>query len=721
MAVEGKEDAYCTLLTSDNYLPGALVLGHSLRDAGTKKKLAIAVVMDSLRASSIAELKKLYDYVIPVERLTNKTPANLYLMDRPDLVSSFTKIYLWRLLQFRKIVYIDADAVATRAPDELFDLDANFAAAPDIGWPDCFNSGVMVFKPNMADFYSLLALAQRGISFDGADQGLLNTHFRNWQRISFTYNVTPSGNYQYLPAFRHFGSNVSMVHFIGAEKPWMRGRDPGKEGSESYDELLGRWWSVYDRHYRAPTTGYYAGQASIPPAYTVQQYVKGEVSRDSYGFSSSEVPKAKDPKKSEKIEIEKPEPEIPETLWKTVEPLTMEEPSHPGFEHPQPSRTQASALVEQTRNREQTYIREQTRNKEQTHNRGECAHDQGGQTHDLGSGNPPEERPFSPPIQDWDPARFPPPLDSRPEASNLPHPIYNMSQDSGLFVAPPIAPPPKGLWYQVPAGEPLKQLFPWEATAPPASRVFPEDMQGPPQSGTGVTTTDDSMITDQGTDFVADPVTDLVADLATDQTTISPTSFVPSIEPWETYRRSNAWDEIPDIDRFITSLRQMRHGKVQVLVGDVTSSGNTVSAIRIASNRITDFPSEIERPSLPVTPAPVRRPNFWSTERNEEGELPTAEGVPKQDDWVSHGGFWFLIMSISWAMLIVLLEDGVGPCSPARGAHKKGIGRVTKAIGDRKRRSEGPEERYSRSYPAWLVGPITDEQQGAGGGRVWDW
>src|SRR5256885_14445416 len=109
-------------------------------------------------------MQKLYDYVIPVERIINKSPANLYLMDRPDLVSSFTKINIWRLLQFRKIVYIDADAVAIRAPDELFDLDVNFAAAPDIGWPDCFNSGVMGLKPNLGDFYSLLALAQRGIS-----------------------------------------------------------------------------------------------------------------------------------------------------------------------------------------------------------------------------------------------------------------------------------------------------------------------------------------------------------------------------------------------------------------------------------------------------------------------------------------------------------------------------------------------------------------------------
>jgi glycogenin glucosyltransferase len=173
-------------------------------------------------------------------------------MDRPDLVSSFTKINIWRFLQFRRIVYVDADAVAIRAPDELFDLDVNFAAAPDIGWPDCFNSGVMVLKPSLGDFYSLLALAQRGISFDGADQGLLNTHFRNWQRISFTYNVTPSGNYQHLPAFRHFGSSMSMVHFIGTEKPWLRGRNTGKDESGTYDELVGRWWSVYDHHYRAP-------------------------------------------------------------------------------------------------------------------------------------------------------------------------------------------------------------------------------------------------------------------------------------------------------------------------------------------------------------------------------------------------------------------------------------------------------------------------------------
>ena len=172
-------------------------------------------------------------------------------MNRPDLVSTFTKIALWRQTQFEHLVYFDADVVTLRAPDELFDVDATFAGVADIGWPDCFNSGVLSLKPNLGDYYALLALAQRGVSFDGADQGLLNTHFRDWHRLSFTYNCTPSSHYQYVPAYRHFQSSISAVHFIGNDKPWIIGRE-GRGASGVYEELLGRWWSVYDKHYRAP-------------------------------------------------------------------------------------------------------------------------------------------------------------------------------------------------------------------------------------------------------------------------------------------------------------------------------------------------------------------------------------------------------------------------------------------------------------------------------------
>lgn len=254
-AVEG-EDVYCTLCLSDSYLPGAAVLAKSLRDAGTTKKLACLIVQSSLRHSVVSELQALYNYVISVDIIGNPQPANLYLMGRPDLQYTFTKLQLWRQTQFRRIVYIDADVVALRAPDELFDLPDSFAAAPDVGWPDAFNTGVMVLSPDMGEYNALKTMAAAGDSFDGADQGLLNQYFehRPWKRLSFTYNCTPSGYYQYEPAYRYYKSHISMVHFIGSEKPWVRGR-VASGTPDAFQELLSRWWMVYDRHFKVSVGG----------------------------------------------------------------------------------------------------------------------------------------------------------------------------------------------------------------------------------------------------------------------------------------------------------------------------------------------------------------------------------------------------------------------------------------------------------------------------------
>ncbi|KAL1840734.1 hypothetical protein VTJ49DRAFT_174 [Mycothermus thermophilus] len=266
MSAQTGEDVYASLLLTDTYLPGALVLAHSLRDAGTTKKLACLVTSDSVSAEPA------YDYVIPVPRIENPHPANLDLMNRRDLRAAFTKINLWKQTQFRKIVYLDADVVAYRAPDELFDLPHPFAAAPDIGWPDLFNTGVMVLTPNMDDYQALMAMAQQGTSFDGADQGLLNIYFKDgFHRLSFTYNVTPSAHYQYVPAYTHFQSNINLVHFIGAQKPWMQERETSTGGSP-FGQMVAKWWAVYDRHYRAKTpSGTVASAPSI-----VQYFVKGE-------------------------------------------------------------------------------------------------------------------------------------------------------------------------------------------------------------------------------------------------------------------------------------------------------------------------------------------------------------------------------------------------------------------------------------------------------------
>lgn len=50
--------------------------------------------------------------------------------------------------------------------DDLFDRE-EFSAAPDVGWPDCFNSGVFVYRPSEETYRALLHLAITQGSFDG--------------------------------------------------------------------------------------------------------------------------------------------------------------------------------------------------------------------------------------------------------------------------------------------------------------------------------------------------------------------------------------------------------------------------------------------------------------------------------------------------------------------------------------------------------------------------
>lgn len=77
--------------------------------------------------SLFIQFQRLFDYVIPVDPIYNEATTNLRLMNRLDLNATFTKINLWKQTQFRKIVFIDADVVSIRPPDELFELEADFA------------------------------------------------------------------------------------------------------------------------------------------------------------------------------------------------------------------------------------------------------------------------------------------------------------------------------------------------------------------------------------------------------------------------------------------------------------------------------------------------------------------------------------------------------------------------------------------------------------------
>ncbi|EIW87045.1 glycosyltransferase family 8 protein [Coniophora puteana RWD-64-598 SS2] len=267
--------AFVTLLSSDSYLPGALALAGALKDVHADNgpidfHIICLVTPETLDVSTIKLLRKTFDIAVGVEVISQqRDDGALNLLGRPDLDSVLTKLHVFRLTQYSKIIFLDADVLPVRPLSHLFHLEHEFSAVPDVGWPDIFNSGVMVLTPGEDKFDQLRQLLKTTGSWDGADQGLLNEwRGDDWHRLSFTYNTTPTAAYTYAPAYARFGKQISAIHFIGPNKPWnsIPYRAPGSaaiQGSSGetapppslqaydYGSLVDRWYAVYDKHYRS--------------------------------------------------------------------------------------------------------------------------------------------------------------------------------------------------------------------------------------------------------------------------------------------------------------------------------------------------------------------------------------------------------------------------------------------------------------------------------------
>ncbi|XP_037368648.1 glycogenin-2 [Talpa occidentalis] len=253
------DQAFVTLATDDISCQGALVLGQSLRNHGTSRKL---VVLLSPQVSGLLRvlLSRVFDEVVEVNLMDSADYVHLVFLKRPELGVTLSKLHCWTLTHYSKCVFLDADTLVLANVDELFDR-GELSAAPDPGWPDCFNSGVFVFQPSLHTHRQLLRHAGDHGSFDGGDQGLLNSFFSGWPtadihtHLPFVYNLSSSSAYTYGPAFQRFGSCAKVVRFLGPTKPWNYRFNAQTGSVEDGLGLAGRhqlaflnlWWRTYQR------------------------------------------------------------------------------------------------------------------------------------------------------------------------------------------------------------------------------------------------------------------------------------------------------------------------------------------------------------------------------------------------------------------------------------------------------------------------------------------
>ena len=243
----GASCAYATLITSDSFLMGVETMLYSLRATGTAQPIVV-LVTDQVSHSTCAKIQCCQPGIV-VKLVPSIPNPNTSVHMEGWVNSGYTKLNIWALCEFEKIVYIDADTVVMANVDDLFARPGDLCAAPDVFPPDRFNAGVLVIQPSMPVFEDMMSKIGILPSYDGGDTGFLNAYFPRWydrsdveglNRLPFSYNAQRTLHWMTFtkqPGYWNAIQPIKILHFSSTPKPW---EDGAKKGDL---EML--WWEVY--------------------------------------------------------------------------------------------------------------------------------------------------------------------------------------------------------------------------------------------------------------------------------------------------------------------------------------------------------------------------------------------------------------------------------------------------------------------------------------------
>eukprot|EP00941_MAST-03F_sp_MAST-3F-sp1_P002206 g2206.t1 len=271
--------AYVTLLSSDDYLPGVLVLAQSLYDSASVLPLIVIIPDVNVSKHTVAiltSLASLGSWNVQVYHVTNiANPAHRQMRSR----TVYNKIHVWSLTKFDIVCFIDADALIVENIDDIFVqagaaksdniLDSLLMAVPRYDWYQFLNSpdeGVkrekfltafLVIAPCEKVYKKLLTLVQsdatvlerfttaesaashaRTLSSDLGDMGFLNRVFHDWPTNSDSKEAWLSIGYCAQAQSRHWiQDKIYVLEFSERPKPWHSKHRVGAL----------EWWRIFHR------------------------------------------------------------------------------------------------------------------------------------------------------------------------------------------------------------------------------------------------------------------------------------------------------------------------------------------------------------------------------------------------------------------------------------------------------------------------------------------
>ena len=233
--------AYFTIVENDEWVIGAVVLGHSLRKSAAAATLICQVGSDVSIESRLL-LDQIYDVVESAdEYIFPHSKYNDFDEVPKRLAFSFRRLNAWNRTEFERITYLDSDLFILRNIDALFDIPGVVAPREyDFRvwkngrvYTDFFNGGLVTFSPSNSTFQKFRdILGSQWVYMGAAEQHLVNVVCRDkWFRLPDRYHVQAGTihNTQYANKL----DSIDVVHFSKISKPW----------DVAYTGRRELWWS----------------------------------------------------------------------------------------------------------------------------------------------------------------------------------------------------------------------------------------------------------------------------------------------------------------------------------------------------------------------------------------------------------------------------------------------------------------------------------------------
>eukprot|EP00201_Polytomella_parva_P011545 CAMPEP_0175073890 /NCGR_PEP_ID=MMETSP0052_2-20121109/20886_1 /TAXON_ID=51329 ORGANISM="Polytomella parva, Strain SAG 63-3" /NCGR_SAMPLE_ID=MMETSP0052_2 /ASSEMBLY_ACC=CAM_ASM_000194 /LENGTH=325 /DNA_ID=CAMNT_0016341895 /DNA_START=35 /DNA_END=1009 /DNA_ORIENTATION=+ len=211
-------EAYVTLIYGESFVLGARVLGRSLKETETTRDV-VALVTDSISNASIITLEGEGWRVARVATVKNPGRGPQAGQGYPSRFwAVYTKLYIFSLTEYRKVVFLDADMLILQNMDVAFKCPG-FCAA--LRHSERFNTGMMVLEPSQELFQDIMDNIVKMPSYTGGDQGFLNSYFTGVAHAPLfdPTSAYSTKQYKYMRLPTIFNADVGL-YVVGSNR-WM--------------------------------------------------------------------------------------------------------------------------------------------------------------------------------------------------------------------------------------------------------------------------------------------------------------------------------------------------------------------------------------------------------------------------------------------------------------------------------------------------------------------